>query len=476
MWDFFEKLLAQLPSRDELTQTVDRLFNRPATPLVDSPLKRSSISCAGELTPLASSPVAQGSPPLATLGHDAGEGSNPVVVEGTQTFTKPILARSEQPSATNRAPVVVEDLRSPNPPTSGTNIPQKRKGGNPDAALWHRLDVADPEQYMDIRDEYERDKNSGRQKGDGSGLIQWPFVPKKRNRTRQPSPQTGRSLFEGMFDKKKGARNRSVMLSNVGRMLQTGAGKLASVGRSVPGVGSLATGMSRVGQVMQMAGGAGTAAAAGGVAGGAGGGAGAAVAGGAAAATALAPLAIPLAIAATVAALAGFTIAVKSSGESLLDEIRARYQNYSGKIASTGAMTEFSRMQMDMRTARETEDNTVELAAEMKLLREQMQPLESAFQNLKLDVFTGLTVAATKLATATNFIVENWDILTIAILPSIDKLRRVMEDLGIIEKDVAEELKKQNKKKEGTMPQQFLQGWQNADVRAAQREPLRPLP
>ena len=177
-------------------------------------------------------------------------------------------------------------------------------------------------------------------------------------------------------------------------------------------------------------------------------------------------------------ALSKFTMAVRESSESLLDQQRDRFGMYSGRIAMSGATTDLHRMQMDMLTAKMTEDSTLALANEMKELRETMQPLEATFKNLQLELMSTLVTPAKWLTDAAQGLINEaqdwkafiqggglWD-------PEQGRLVEAMvQNARILELQV----RQQKQLAAQTAPMQFLKSIRDMNADQAIRPALEPL-
>jgi hypothetical protein len=246
----------------------------------------------------------------------------------------------------------------------------------------------------------------------------------------------------------QGMQRVGSLLTRGGYALQVGAGRLASMGGGQVSQ-YVASAMGRTGMLMQGAGTVASSSGAGGLMASAGI-TGAAVAGGA--------------VLGVVAAAAGFVVATKRMGESLLDSQR-HLGEWNGSIANTMAMTDIHRMRMDARLAKATSENTVALAGDMKRLREATQGLKEDFSNLGLKVASVAVQAATGAVNAWTWMQDRY----------ADALAEVMG----VEKELAEEraavAEARNRANQLGMPGQIMFD-QLMSQPSVPRQPLRPIP
>lgn len=214
-------------------------------------------------------------------------------------------------------------------------------------------------------------------------------------------------------------------ISAGGRFLQSASGRLWQ--SSVPGSQMAASMASRTGSLMQTVGGALSA-----------GGPAAAAVG-----TTAAIVGLPL-------LAAGFVAATKKMGEGLLDSQR-QLAMFNGSIANTIAMTDVSRMRMDMRLASATSESTAALGRSMRELRETLQPLREMFYTLGIEVVNVVVKMA-------NFTAE----AAAAVVPGGDLMMQLWDR------------RQQNQPPAIAPGLQFMQSLQRQQ--AAPRPPLRPIP
>lgn len=288
-------------------------------------------------------------------------------------------------------------------------------------------------------------------------LERWPFQTERSRdvdlitnpgrQSRPPKQSWTDRLFDSIRVGRGGTRRRvQGMLTRGGRAMQMGAGRLASVSRG-PLMRTAASGMARMGMMMEGAGAMGTA--------------------GAAAVGTAAAVALPVA---ALAALAVGTYAaanaIHSMGESALEGQR-KYAKLNGSIASTMAGVDIHNMMLQMKTGAETSGNTGELAGAMKALNEQLQPFESMAANVTMSIATPLVNGLAWLAENINAAVneaKEWGIW----------LRR--GDAAVMMHRMGQAFAQQNlnNNQPGVQMMNAMRG--NGRQRPAQRPPLGPIP
>lgn len=177
-------------------------------------------------------------------------------------------------------------------------------------------------------------------------------------------------------------------LQSFGRRLQMWGGRMSAMGGRVPSM--LGRGLGRAGMALQGVGRAGALA---------GGGLGAMGAAGAAVGV------FAVAVTAAVGSVYAFVKGSKAAGEGLLEQQR-KYASMSGGQAQAMGLTTLNQLQNDIKTAQGTEMATMALAQEMSEFRDAMQPIDQLVTNLEMVVVSKLVDAATAVVNGLNSLGE----------------------------------------------------------------------
>jgi hypothetical protein len=168
-------------------------------------------------------------------------------------------------------------------------------------------------------------------------------------------------------------KTRPQKLVNWGRKLQLGAGRIMAAGGGSPIVNRVASGMSRLGLALEGLGTAKLAGAAAGLAG------------------------LTAAVVAAPVALLSFVRGAKAAGDNLLAE-QQRLAPFGMNQARAAMVTTVSQTRTDIAMARDTGQQTLELARAMGDLRRELQPIEGALKNIELKATTWGAQLATAIA------------------------------------------------------------------------------
>lgn len=180
------------------------------------------------------------------------------------------------------------------------------------------------------------------------------------------------------------ARQSMRSLQRLGRRMQMWGGRLSAMPGRLPSMAG--RGLARAGMALQGFGRAGTAIAGLGTAG-------------------VVVTGFVVAIGSAVAGIAAFVKGSKAAGEGLLEQQR-RFASMSMGQSQALGMTTLNQLQNDIRTAQGTEVLTLELAREMNEFRDAMQPLDQLVTNLELAVVSKLVDASTAIVNGLNGVGE----------------------------------------------------------------------
>lgn len=395
IWALLEKLIPQIPTRADMDRSIEGLLNKlpkvsrqpdrpqPIAPLdreerqagqrALNPLQRAeqiNDQSAGKLSKLQQMLNDLGNPKPEEQSNDSG-GARHVIVDNAKDL-KPDPPR---------------EVKGPEPAKASGESPSSRLDG-----LMKKLEQMQSPEWRSLTDAERNSRFSQRftsNRADWSKLLRtnesgdvhfrWqktqqapaPYQPAPVAPPRgQRAPRSIRQRLGTIWKWK----TRPQKMINWGRKLQIGAGRLMAVGGGNRTVSSLAAGMSRLGLLLQ---GVGTSRVAAGAA--------APEVAGLAGLAGMAGLA--MALPSAVSGLWSLTKATRAAGEGLLQD-QQRLAPFSGVQSQAAMITSISQIRTDMAAARDTGENTVELAREMTKLRKAMQPLESMFKNIELKAAT----------------------------------------------------------------------------------------
>lgn len=392
MWEsilqLLEKLIPQIPSREDLSRGFDGLMNslprwirQPDRPPMIEPLSQQQRDEASvRVTPIqqveASLQKSQeglsrlqrmldglGKKEQAVESRDTGPAH--VIVDNAKDIRPIEKPQPDKPTAPAVSPI--EKLQNTFNSLRGMQSPE-----------WHQMSEA--ERSMRMAQRFQAPATP--QTSAWDRLIQRAvaITTARRNQQQLPTQPPTRSS-QARTPKTMGQRlstlfrwkTRPQKLVNWGRKLQLGAGRIMAAGGGSPIVNRVASGMSRLGLALEGLGTARIAGAAAGIAG------------------------LTAAVVAAPVALLSFVRGAKAAGENLLAE-QQRLAPFGMNQARAAMVTTVSQTRTDIAMARDTGQQTLELARAMGDLRRELQPIEGALKNIELKATTWGAQLATAIA------------------------------------------------------------------------------
>lgn len=395
MWEsilqLLEKLIPQIPSREDLSRGFDGLMNslprwirQPDRPPMIEPLSQQQRDEASvRVTPIqqveASLQKSQeglsrlqrmldglGKKEQAVESRDTGPAH--VIVDNAKDIRPIEKPQPDKPTAPAVSPI--EKLQNTFNSLRGMQSPE-----------WQQMSESERSKRMAQRFQ----APATPQTSAWDRLIQRAvaITTSRRNQQQLPiqPPTRASQAYQARQPKTMGQRlstlfrwkTRPQKLVNWGRKLQLGAGRIMAAGGGSPIVNRVASGMSRLGLALEGLGTARIAGAAAGIAG------------------------LTAAVVAAPVALLSFVRGAKAAGDNLLAE-QQRLAPFGMNQARAAMVTTVSQQRTDIAMARDTGQQTLKLARAMGDLRRELQPIEGALKNLELKTTTWGAELATAIA------------------------------------------------------------------------------
>ena len=393
MWEFFEQLLSQLPSRDFVQASVTGAFEKAiqsfrATATTTQQqavrlLRLQRPEDRGESDEVRDSlnstragldRMQQMLASLKTSSEKEAESGGPdhVVVDNLKDIPKEEPRDAVEPGVFKSVIEKLDNLANKQSDEWKSKTEDERK-----AAYEARFG---PEAHENFVDSFPKDKQADASKAWWGKEINRRLKASFEPSSPQEPPKQPRTPSAPPVKPSRMARR----LQSFGRRLQMWGGRMSAMGGRVPSM--LGRGLGRAGMALQGVGRAGALA---------GGGLGAMGAAGAAVGV------FAVAVTAAVGSVYAFVKGSKAAGEGLLEQQR-KYASMSGGQAQAMGLTTLNQLQNDIKTAQGTEMATMALAQEMSEFRDAMQPIDQLVTNLELAVVAKLVDAATAVVNGLN--------------------------------------------------------------------------
>lgn len=384
MWEFFEQLLSQLPSRDFVQTSVTGAIDR-AIQSFKAVIKGDGRQQIENPLRTARTEQAESDPTQQKIDESRAKLDRMRdMLAGLKTSSE--ADDRKDPADSSPKHVIVDNIGDANHETETPAAPEAKTGviqaifdklNSAQSPEWHGKSEAEkkaayeqrfgPEKMVEFVDQFPKEQQAEAKRA---------WWRKTINRRLSDSFVDGRRKDKSKSTALTAVRVAQTMnrMQRAGRAMQMWGGRFSAMGGRIPGM--IGRGLGRAGIALEGLGGAGALAGLGTVG--------------------VTIGAFAAGLAAAVGAVVGFVKGTKAAGESLLEQQR-RYASMSMGQAQAMGMTTLNQLQNDMKTARGTEAWTLELAKEMGEFRDALQPLDQLVTNLELAVVSKLVDVATLL-------------------------------------------------------------------------------